>query len=249
MTPIPDSVIPAAGTQLQLSRRLALIGAGGLVEIASASNRADILIPSCNQLGPLSVQPLFDGSQAPLTMDMSLFPVQLAVGDPIAVEQAEALDYTVGLFLSDGIEPVPAGPVAWVRYTPGNTADKDAAAWQDVTLQFATQLPAGQYRILAIRHVQPEIEAVRMVLAGSSLRPGGFAFPAAAAVGHADPALPGPTTSGVMGVFDAIAPPSLQVFRPTGTGTGSAGTGYLLLQRVDKAGCGCGGSCGGCGGR
>ena len=56
--------------------------------------------------------------------------------------------------------------------------------------------------------------------------------------------LPAPGVTGVMGEFDAVAPPGIESFGTSAVGATAAGA--LLLQRVDAkaGGCGCGGACG-----
>ncbi len=120
-------------------------------------------------------------------------------------------------------------------------------------MTLTTRLPAGKYRILGIRHFQTYVEAVRLVLAGQTLRPGAFTLVSG---NTEEPSLPRPESSGVLGTFDAVAPPSLELYQP-GAGTPATGAGFLLLQRAASVasgggcgcgkggGCGCGGACGG----
>ncbi|MCB9740768.1 MAG: hypothetical protein H6747_16000 [Deltaproteobacteria bacterium] len=136
------------------------------------------------------------------------------------------------------------GPLHASAAAAGGVTDR----WQPATLTLSVRLPAGQYRILGFRHYQSLTEAARFVLPGQTLRPGGFTMPDG---NSEDPSLPGPQTTGVLGTFDAIAPPSLELYVPN-AGTPAAGTGFLLLQRIkggsaNGCGCGKGGSCG-CGG-
>ena len=98
LTPVADSVIPALGTQQQLSRALKIIGAGAQVATASVASAAFLDIPSSNELGRPAVAPVFAAGAAPLTMDMSMYPLQLQTGDPVAVIAAReaGIVYTVG---------------------------------------------------------------------------------------------------------------------------------------------------------
>jgi len=256
LTPVADSVIPALADQLQLSRALLLIGAGARVSAVSTDNAAFLDLPAFNELGRPAISPVFLAADAPLTLDLSAYPTPLQVGDPLAVLAAieSAIVYEVGVFFADQLQCPGSEPVGWVPYTcsaPASAAITDR--WQSASLTLGVRLPAGTYRVLAIRQDQDDVTAMRLLPPGQTLRPGAFALPTGAAE---EPSLPRPETSGVLCSFDAIAPPSLELYQP-GAGAPVAGKGFLLLQRVANnasgagcgcgkpGGCGCGGACGG----
>ena len=257
LTPVADSVIPALAYQLQLSRSLLLIGAGVRVSVASTDSAAFLDMPAFNELGRPAISPVFEPTDAPLTVDLSMYPTQLQIGDPLAVLAAaeSAIEYDVGVFFADQLQCPGSEPVGWVPYTCGAPSDPSITArWQSASLTLGVRLPAGSYRVLGIRHYQNFVYAMRLLPPGQTLRPGAFSLPAGSAE---EPSLPRPETSGVLCTFDAIAPPSVELYQP-GAGAPVAGKGFLLLQRVGsgaaKSGCGCGKSggcgCGGaCGGR
>ena len=256
LTPVADSVIPALSDQLQLSKSLLLIGAGARVATVSTDSAAFLDLPAFNELGRPAVSPVFAPADAPLTLDLSMYPTPLQVGDPIAVLAAleTAIDYDVGVFFADQLQCPGPEPVGWVPYTCGAPSTASITnRWQSASLTLGVRLPAGSYRVLGIRHYQDFVVAMRLLPPGQTLRPGAFSLPAGSSE---EPSLPRPETSGVLCTFDAIAPPSVELYQP-GAGTPAAGKGFLLLQRVGAAagtggcgcgkggGCGCGGACGG----
>ena len=254
LTPVRDGIIPALGTQSVMPRPLQYVGAGAQVSAVSTVSAAYIDIPSVNDLGRPAIAPTFVAAEAPLTFDATMYPIALQTGDPFGVYAArEVADYVVGVFFADNLECPGPEPIALVPYAAGAPAEDEVAdRWQSATLTLGVRLPAGQYRILGFRHYQSLTQAARFVLPGQTLRPGGFTMPAG---NTEEPSLPGPQTTGVLGTFDAIAPPSLELYVPV-VGTPAAGTGFLLLQRIiggaaggcgcgKGGGCGCGGACGG----
>jgi hypothetical protein len=115
-----------------------------------------------------------------------------------------------------------------------------------VALDFAAnRLPAGRYDVLSVRHAQAGVDAARLVLPNQVWRPGAFTLATRNAI--AAPVLPRPEASGVLGTFDAIAPPAIELYAPATTP--GLGSGFLLLQRADHGptrGCGCGAGAGPC---
>lgn len=250
LTPVADSVIPALGDQLQLPKRLLLVGAASRVSAApTGTGAAWLQIPSWSELGTPALVPPFDATSDPTTIDLTLHPIPLQLGDPVGVAVDEAITFEVALFFADELQCPGPEPVAWVPYAAAAPAAASIATrWQAAELTLQTRLPAGRYRVLSIRHRQSYVVAARLVFPGQVWRPGAMTLLSATSEA---PTLPAPETTGVLGEFDAIAPPSLELFQP-GAGAPAAGGGFLLLQRVaagvgsPKRGCG-GGKAGGCG--
>lgn len=249
LTPVPDAVVPRASEFFQLSRPWRLIGAGAIYSAIALDSAALLDIPSYAELGMPAIAPLLDLNGARYMLDLSLTPIALQVGDPIgarvAGQTAGTPTVTVALMLADRLVVPGSSPMFWVRYT--TTFAATAGAWTPAELTLATRLPAGRYNILAHRHKQTNALAARLVLADSPMRPGALAIADTSAAQGEGQTMPSPQVTGVIGDFDAVAPPSIEAFGTSTLGTGASG--LLLLQRADgKARCACNGAGCACGG-
>jgi hypothetical protein len=255
LTPIQDSILPRLTEVYQLSRDLLCIGAVAAPSALALGSLARLMLPSRPDLGNPVIAPLTspvisgtpDLPAEPGVLDLSMHPIALAIGDTVAIEvnDVSAVTYVAGVFLADALRCPGPGPIRWVTYSCAALSSPADDRWQAAELVLDERLPAGRYHVLGIRHQQVDVDAARLVFPNQVLRPGTFTIDNRN-TGRV-PGLPGPETSGILGTFDAMAPPSLELFFPAGTC--GAGLGMLLLQRADDGptrGCGCGAGAGPC---
>ncbi|MCB9737935.1 MAG: hypothetical protein H6747_01630 [Deltaproteobacteria bacterium] len=233
MVPVIDQVIPVASTQFQLPRSFALVGAGARTDDVP-NTFPSVMVPGFVELPTVGVTPVSDVTDDVKTMDLSLSPIDLAVGEPIGATLAVSTgtpEVSLGLFLSDRLEPAPSGPASWVRYgvTSGALA-ADSTRWQAATLTPIFRLAAGKYRILGIRFYHNNVVAGRLILADSVLRPGALAV-SGQSLDALPATLPAIDTTGILGTFDAVALPLVELYVPTAA-SGTVGFMDLMLQRV-----------------
>lgn len=142
------------------------------------------------------------------------YPFQLPVSEDIEVDLSNTLgaatenDSMIGWLTDTGIQPVPPGSkIFTMRATATITAV--ALAWTSGNIVFGQTLPAGTYGVVGL-HVQSATAiAARLIFPGYPWRPG---VPGSTSIGQR-PFFDGRKgLFGVMGQFNTIATPQLELF-------------------------------------
>ena len=140
------------------------------------------------------------------------------VQSPSDVSYAYAIDLWTFVWLSDGLVPLPPGDMFWVA-APLSFAATDirTGGWSAFYDDSRSPLPAGKYAVVGFDYhaVDPESTnkdptlAARLVFPGQAWRPG-IAAVNGQYTRNECAAYDG--RLGVLGFFDAFAPPTLEVF-------------------------------------
>lgn len=168
-------------------------------------------------------------SDQPAVVDYRNFMPIIPKIDEIAVETsnngAAAERHIVGLFLEEpGSRPPLPGPVFTVRGTAAIVSP--AFVWGEGSITLEAALPAGKYQVVGLDVVGANLVFARLRFPDTTLLPGVVARQSQAN---------GPFErfrfgrSGLLGEFESIAPPTLQVF---GTATTTTQVVYLDLVKV-----------------
>lgn len=131
------------------------------------------------------------------------------------------------IFAADKVEPIPQGESFWIRSSWTTTA-VTANAWSTLvgTGVLLPQLPDGVYAVIGLEHISAAGIAARLILPGQTLRPGTISGNAATnrtARAFYEGEL------GLMGTYQAFAPPSIEVFC---TGADTVHTVALRLIKI-----------------
>lgn len=224
---LADDALTVLNDDLQipeLNRILAVYALGPSV------TRVALVAPSFNNGLQPEVAPI-DVSAEPTSptpwQDFRQHPMDMVVGERMRAQAAEdgaTTRATVLIWLSDGIQAVPNGPVKSVRFTATITAV--ASAWTAGAITLTEELPVGSYAVVGMRCEGATLQAARLIFTGLNWRPGCIGYDA---VGDAE--LPAFRYGGFgeWGRFIYNQQPRLEVLAVT---TDSAQTGWLDLVKV-----------------
>jgi len=149
--------------------------------------------------------------------------------DEIAIEastDATAGSHRViaGIFLSLSDTPVPTGPSFTIRAT--STIPATTLQWSSGPLTFDQVLPAGRYAVVGLRVIGADLVFGRLIFPGGTYRPGTVA---SANESESDGNLVRQGSFGLLGEFDSVAQPQLEVFA---FGSNSAQTAFIDIIRI-----------------
>ncbi|MHB1425977.1 MAG: hypothetical protein ACYC3I_22665 [Gemmataceae bacterium] len=187
---------------------VAMVG-GGLAD------HARVNMPSLNVVGLPSLEPVVVNA-TPVTNSPT---VRFGdVGLPIKGQENIEIDVANNaitstpawclLWITDGITPIPQGPVRKLRWT--STSTLTAYTWSQITYTLDTgTLAAGNYSLVGVTSISAGCIASRVSLNGMFERPG---FPGLTAEGQIHPDCFREYHLGQLGVFPAYSTPVVSVF-------------------------------------
>lgn len=149
--------------------------------------------------------------------------------DEIAIEVsnnlASSTEVTIaGLFLEMSNTPIPAGPSFTIRATSSFTATD--GAWTSGAITFDQVLPAGRYAVIGLRVIGANLVFGRLIFPGGTYRPGCIA---SNDVSESDGNLVRQGSCGLLGEFDSVAQPQIEVFA---NGANTAQTVFMDIIRI-----------------
>ncbi len=255
--PTPDGLLPVVGSQFQVSRPLRVAAAWAGAETATlfpasaTDSLADVRIetPALASISPASIRPLaplvsglpLDGLRV---ADFACDPLPLRAGDPLSVIGTVAPSGTGGsvsvaahalIWFSDGCQPVPPRPAITVPFVLAAAPPTTTLAWVASAIRFLRPLPGRRFAIIGIELVASAgILAARLSLPGSPLKPGVIAASGANATSFRQARVLESLHMGVLGVFDAFAPPTLETLSVASPAAANI-RGWLTIVPVDSA--------------
>jgi hypothetical protein len=157
-------------------------------------------------------------------------PISFAPNDELEVDVSNNLgaateQETVGLWISRGLEPVPAGkPIYPIRFTAAIAGV--ANVWQSGAITLGQTLPPGDYAVVNMHIQSATIIFGRLIFPGDNvnMRPGVIG---SQVIGQSNGFEGRHAPFGIMGRFNNFAPPQLEIFC---TGADAAQIGYLDLM-------------------
>ncbi len=218
LTPVPDATVTENGTLLYVPAKYNQVVAVVGQVTGNVIGQAQLHAPSLRELFFSDISPLIIGQG-----NVGGAVVDLRFGTPMQLETNEGLEFfsdgggdgttardAVGLvWFGDG----PIQPAKGKHYKMRATSAIQAAplTWTNGPIQFAQTLPVGTYQIVGLRATGGGLLAARLVFIGPSAitRPGvpgqgGITNPLINGFGTLD--------LGVLGSFNSITPPSMDVF-------------------------------------
>ena len=203
------------------------------IYIAAGATRARINSPTLRQVNPPFLRPVNRGAgvlagfEIPWFGDQPLWlPAQEEVAPEVSGDTAVAERATVLLWLSPGIQPVPAGQIITLRGTAAITAV--ANAWTLGAITFDQALPSRQYAVVGGECIGATVLGFRLAFPNQLYRPGSLG--AAALTSVIDWRLM-TRRMGLWGRFLNTAPPQLEILC-----TAADATQEVYLQIVPLSG-------------
>lgn len=165
----------------------------------------------------------------PNFQEWSSFPQTLDPIDEIAVETTNNLAagtevHTLGLFIGLGQRPLPSGPVFTCRATSSFTATSNA--WTAGAFTLDQTLPAGRYAVVGVSVIGANIIFGRLIFPGQYYRPGTIGQ---TGVGVNNFAFSRMGSKGLLGEFDSIAQPQVEIFC---NGANTSQETYMDIVRI-----------------
>lgn len=232
LTPIRDNVVASSGTN-------GFLVPGGLKTVAAwvgsaTFNRGRINAPSLLRVGYPFIRPATAGATPGNNPNFQvLFDSPLVLKDN-EVLGVDAVHGNVGnevvralVWLTESIEPPPAGSSFWIKYTSVTAAVADT--WTPLSIAM-DQLPEGQYAVVGFEHWSANAYAARLVFPNKPFRPGTLAIS-----GGTSPSAARTHAAfydgrfGNFGTFAAFTPPGIEVLSTT---TDASHEGYLRLVKL-----------------
>ncbi|MCB9739529.1 MAG: hypothetical protein H6747_09695 [Deltaproteobacteria bacterium] len=230
-TPTPDGLLPVVGNAYQVPRDLRVAAAWAGAEAASLfpaatlDSLADVRLetPALAEINPASIRPL-----APLTAgvptdglrvtDYACNPLPLRAGDPLSIVgtiapqgSAPSIEAQALIWLTEGCQPVPDVPSLIVPFVLGSALPATTHAWVASAIRFLRPLPGTRFAILELEVVASlGLLAARLALPGSPLKPGVLTATGTNATSFRQARIFESMHLGVLGEFDAFAPPTLE---------------------------------------
>jgi len=185
----------------------------GVYAMGTGITAAQLTSPSLRAKNLLDIEPVDDSTEPPEPMAVHMFSE-----NPIELTPAEALRYKAAssaatssicgfVWLMDTIEAVPAGEILTIKAT--NTDTLTPYAWTSGGLTFTQTLRAGRYAIVGIRMRSAGLIAGRLIIPGSTFRPGCLGVDA---VGDSENLAFRRGGLGNLGEFNHDAPPRAEFF-------------------------------------
>lgn len=129
------------------------------------------------------------------------------------------------LGLQDQLQPVPAGPRYWVRFS-GSYSAPGSVQWQAASsFAFEDTLAAGMYAVIGMEVQLKSCLAARLIFDNQVFRPGCVGTEAA---GQRTAAMFYDGSLGEWGRFDSYSPPRLEIFTVGTSSTGYQGSLYVV---------------------
>lgn len=225
---VVDDILTIQNSHFVLSKQLNLIAA---LAMSATLSRAKLASPSMRQIASPYIRPInvaaLPGSDTNIWL-LEDYPFVIPPFEEIQAQVTEAAGTTepscVVIWLSDGIQPMPAGNVIPLRWTSSTAAV--ANSWTTLTITFADTLPSGIYTIVDSDHFSTNARAHRWIISNQLYRPG---MPSFASVGQRRPYALSMGQFGVFGQFRSNDLPRPQVLV---NGTDASHEGYLKVIRT-----------------
>lgn len=142
---------------------------------------AQLVAPSLREIGSYVINPINGNGDAdaepddpPHVIDLRERPITLVESEDIQAEinsdTTSAQFQWVLLWFTDGIRPMPNGPIRTLRFTNGTTLTVDT--WTNGALTATENLPRGEYAIVGMQAHSAGLVAARVVPRGRGFRPG-----------------------------------------------------------------------------
>ncbi len=257
-TPTPDGLLPVVGSQFQVSRPLRIAAAWAGAEAAalfpasSTDTLSDVRIetPALAEISPASIRPLAPlSSELPgdglRVADFACDPLPLRPGDPLSLigtvsasGAGAAVSVTAHalIWLTDGCQPVPPRPAITIPFVLAAAPPTTTLAWVASAIRFLRSLPGRRFAIVGIELVASAgVLAARLALPGSPLKPGVLAATGINATSFRQARVFESLHMGVLGVFDAFAPPTLETLSVASPATADV-RGWLTIVPLDGGG-------------
>jgi hypothetical protein len=212
--------------------------------IGTSLQRARVNSPSLLRVAYPYIRPIQQGNvpaNDPNMMVLRCNQLLIPAGEPVGIDvvTANAGDLVITLlwFTNNGAVPLPKGDGYWLRYTaptsnqtPGSSSFISPLRWSQLVPVFDQTIPAGTYAVTGFEHTGTaggSAIAARLVFPGSVYRPGTVATQ-----------LVTERTSqyfydgafGVLGTFQTISPPSIEVLCTSPDTV--AHEGYIRVVRI-----------------
>lgn len=234
VTPVTDGLLPSTATGFVLPVDMRLVAA---YAVNTALMRARIVAPGLQRTAFPLIRPVsrsLPEQTNPKVMDIVSHPLGLAATENVSVEvltnpppsRAYAL-----LWLCRKLTCVPPGEKFTLRFTSIQAVT--ANVWSSIgTVTLDQSLPSGQYAIVGFEHWSDNAVAARLLLPGSTMRPGTLSMAGGAGIfpaqNRTDP-LFYEGGLGVFGFFNSFAAPQCEVLA---TAADTAHEGYLTVIRT-----------------
>ena len=218
ITPIPDPTLRVAGSDFFVPKGMnQIIAAAASINSAVATLRAQIQAPSLRSVLNFDIGAIANGlvfGGLPNINIMFNTPLQLIDNEPldVFVQNGAAVMNRAFIWLSDGPVQPQKGKIFTVRAT--GAASLVTASWVNTALTFNQTLPAGRYQCVGFRGWGANAVAARLFFVASGWRPGVLMQNTEAQDQWRDFRFGGP---GVLGEFDNVVPPSVDVMGVTDT--------------------------------
>lgn len=215
---VQDSVVFTSGDDIRVPVDLPyLIGAAGMLE-ATAAVQAQVESPSLRRVANMDVSPFATGlvlGNGHYFVMQPYSPVPLrgdeAVNFKINSNPAAATSQYGLVAFGDGPQSPVNGEIFTVRCTVSVTAV--LGAWVNANINFAQDLPVGNYDVVGMRVVEATTVAGRLVFVGGAYRPGCNALGSDVAIDNVH------FRHGAMGVwgsFHTNTPPTIDILAAAG---------------------------------
>ena len=178
------------------------------------ASRQRINVPNLREIGFPSIAPLGTGTTIASPPNLAVYGDMGPMPNETDEISVEAVHSNVGahvqwavMLLKFGHMPVPSGRNYRLRATASVTAV--VGSWASGALTLDQNLPAGNYAITGIDAFGTNLLAARLIFPGGGWRPGCMARNSVSSVPHT---LFNSGKLGVLGVFNTVAVPSLEVY-------------------------------------
>lgn len=208
---------------------------GALFVLGTDINKARVNTPSLRYVGLPYAQKTnlaMPYANPPVINDYLGDGIILPKIDEIALEVynsdgTNAHNALVGMWLNLGTQPMAAGPQYALHGTA--TITGVTGAWASGTLSLDQTLPSGRYQVTQLDVVAANGALARLIFPGASYRPGTIVRQA---FSDLTPWLFEDGAFGVLGAFDSINLPNLEIFC---TGTCTAQDVFLTVVRIGNS--------------